>query len=480
MLSSINRVMKPETGQYVRKLSKPAQLLAGYVGLQESAGSLAHIRFAQDTIVNWLPKVFFSRSLADFTDMSFLEIAENVLVYYGGKVLGEGVFRKPFSKKIPTHLKEKIPVSAEEILKDKKISVDDKKKLLPVKTALALSAMAIPLAEYSLNFVKNLLTLKMFKQADFNNIANLNKEKKEDLNKQKQVKDSAKKHIGIATGIYAGCLALAALFLTRGKKSKALQSVSEFILAPGNKLFKPKNNTVDAIEKATKKASIFNKYFGLDFDSTVVKDKQGNDILDEFGNKKRKLALSTGQLMSCVTIGFAGYMGAAKDRGKQNMLEVAFRYPIVTFYVITGADLFIKGFKSILRKKGGYEHMVGKKDDKNFKAPKLDDLPQLAKELAKKKGTTAEAEFKKLFKQKATIIGVPTLFSLIVMGVFVAAYSRFFTKYRYNKEMKAKQKSQQNIAFKGNTLAHKEAFEFKNNVLKLNNPFCGVSQSSVN
>ncbi len=114
----------------------------------------------------------------------------------------------------------------------------DKKTLMPVKAAIAVSALSIPLAEYALSYVKNLFTLKMFKQADFNNIANLNKEKVEKNEHQEKVRSSAKNHIKLAGGLFAGCLAFAALLATKGKNSKTLNNISEAILAPGSKFFK--------------------------------------------------------------------------------------------------------------------------------------------------------------------------------------------------------------------------------------------------
>ena len=102
-----------------------------------------------------------------------------------------------------------------------------------------------------------------------------------------------------------------------------MQNVSEAILAPGSKFF----------GKNKKAKEFFNKYFSLDFAS-----------------QDGKLVLSKGQLTSCVLIGGAGYFGASKDRGKQNFLETLFRYPVVGFYVITGSELFEKGFKKLLKK----------------------------------------------------------------------------------------------------------------------------------
>lgn len=421
-----NNLINPQTKKYVQKLPKCQKLVANYIALEESEGSLAHLRFGQDMIVNWAPKAIFSRSMADFADMSFLELSENLLIYFGGKTLGEGIFRKIFAKALSEKLKGKVPIKAETLLQDKKVTDFDKKKIMPVKMALALCAMAIPLCEYSLNFIKNLFTLKIFKQSNFNDIANLNKVKSEDVKHQEIVKTSAKKHLKIAGEIYAGCLALAGVVFA-GRNTKTVQKLSEAVLAPGSKFF-----------KGEKSRNFINKYFSLDFDSTVKRGSDGKAVLDKFGNETRKLALSKGQLVSCVLIGFAGYLKAAKDRGKQNMLEVLFRYPIVTFYVITGADMFKKGFNNILRRKGGYEDFVGKKDDKNFRTPKLSEIASLAKKKANLKGLDTEEaiceEFKQLFKKKAIMVGIPTLFGLAVMGFFVAGCSKFFTQYRYNKE----------------------------------------------
>ena len=81
---------------------------------------------------------------------------------------------------------------------------------MPVKAALALSGFLIPLVEFTLNYIKNLMTLKMFKQADFENIANLKNDKTENSEQAKKVKDSAIKNIKLAGMIYGGCLGLAA------------------------------------------------------------------------------------------------------------------------------------------------------------------------------------------------------------------------------------------------------------------------------
>lgn len=370
------------------------------VAVQEGGAGLSNIRFIQDTATGLVPKAVFARSKADLGENSFLELSESALVYYCPALLGK-VFKNIYSKRLPADLQKQISTPAVELLKQK-----GNKALLPVKAAIALGAFAIPLVEFTLNYIKNLMTLKVFKQGNFENIANLNKDKKEDTEFNKKVETSAKKNILAAAGIYAGCLALGGLLAGRGNKSKSLQDISELILAPGTKLFK--NNK--------KKADFVNRYFSLDF-----ADNNG------------KFALSRGQLTSCVLVGGAGYFGASKDRGKQNFLETLFRFPLVGFYIICGNELLEKGFRKLLYKNNKCRDLI----NEQLEVPKLKDL----KEIAIKKGGKFDEVYKKLLKQKCMIAGVPLLFGIGVMGFFIAGTSNFFTKYRYNTENKIRNSS---------------------------------------
>lgn len=393
--------MKINTKKLIDSMPQRHQRLAKFIALKESEADVSTLRIGQEISTNLLPKAVFARSLADLADNGFREIFENIIVYLGPKFVGEKIFRKIYSKNLDGVLKDEVATTAAELLKNKN---ENNKKLMPIKAAIALSALAIPLAEYSLSYVKNLFTLKLFKQSDFNNIANLNKSKNESKEQQKKVKNSAKSHIKLAGYIFAGVLSLSSLLVLRGKNSKLLNHFSEAILAPGSKFFK--NNE--------KKAAFVNKYFGLDFAS-----------------KNGKLAMSNGQITACVVTGGFGYYGAAKDRGKQDFKEIAYRFPLVGFYAITGSELFEKGFKTLLKKKEPYKDMIGK----YLSVPKLEELGDLAHELATKKGTSVDSEFKRLFGQKSKIVMTPFLFSLGFMGFFVAGMSRYFTQYRYNKDM---------------------------------------------
>jgi hypothetical protein len=204
--------------------------------------------------------------------------------------------------------------------------------------------------------------------------------------------------------VYAGLLSFAGLLAFKGKNSKILQKISEFIVAPGNKLF----------SKNEKAKNFVNKYFCIDFN----KSKTG------------KLVMSKGQLTTCVLVGGCGYFGASADRGKENLKETATRFPLVGLYVITGSELVQQGFKNYLFKKGKCKDVINNKKE----VTPFEKLDELAKKLAKEKGTTAEQEFQSIIKQKGLIFGLPYLFSLLVMGFFVAGMTVRATKKRYEKK----------------------------------------------
>lgn len=385
----------------INTLPKSLKPAAKFVRHQEQASGLSTSRFIQDVTTCLIPKAVFSRSLADLTENTFLETSEETLIYFVPTILGEKVARKVFSQGLNNNLKKEVATTGVELL-DK--GGANNRKVIPVKAAIALAAMAIPLTEYSLNYIKNLMTLKVFKKSDFKNIASL-ENNQEDKKHQEKVEKSAKKHIGLAAGLYAGCLGLATLLATKGKDSKVLQSISEFIVAPGTKMFK----------NSPKAKNFFNKYTCMDFN-----------------NQNGRLCLSKGQLTTCVLVGGAGYFGASADRGKENLKETATRFPLVALYVITGSELVEKGFRKLLHKTGKCKDLI----KKDCSVPKFDDLGGLAQKLAKERKTTVESEYKSLVKQKVAISGLPYIFSIGVMGFFVAGMTNYFTKKRYENAQK--------------------------------------------
>ncbi len=396
--------MSSNSNKIINTLPRNIRPAAKFVRHQEEAAGLSTSRFVQDVSTCLVPKVVFSRSKEDLAENAFLEISEETLIYFVPALLGQKVARTVFSKNLPQTLKHEVATTGVELLNK---GNKNNNKIMPVKAAIALTAMAIPLTEFSLNYIKNLMTLKVFKKSDFKNIASL-EQKEEDKSHQQKVEKSAKKHIGLAAGLYAGCLGLAGVLATKGKNSQVLQKISEFVVAPGSTLFKNK----------PKAKNFFNKYCSMDFN-----------------NQNGKLVLSKGQLTTCVLVGGAGYFGASSDRGKENLKETATRFPLVALYVITGSEFVERGFKKLLQKAGKCKDLIGK----DLSVPKFDELEALAKKLAKERNTCFDKEYTSLAKQKIAISGLPYLFSIGVMGFFVAGMTNFFTRKRYENAQKEKQ-----------------------------------------
>ena len=426
MISSINLINDGKTSYTTDKKGVPFKSALSGGGVKfldtfiKSQENLSSTRFIQDTTTNWVPKALLSRSKADFWEFTFLEFLESGLFYYAAPFFGEYLYRKGLFKSVlPKNLKEdvlkNIPQSLETI---KKSNADKamKNRLVTAKSGIVLACLAIPALEYALSFAKNLFTLKVFKVSDFNNIANLNKDKKEDINQQKHVESHAKKELvkaGVisAAGIGAG-LALAA----KGHKSDKAVKLSEYILEPGEKLAETLRKTG---VKSPKLEKFLKDYMKLDFE-----------------NSGGKLSLSKGQLAVICTIGLFGYSNAAKDRGKLDFYEVWTRVPLVVLYTIFGSSIFDAGFKSILAKKGKYPELIKKDKNGVINVPSRTELQEIASKLAQKNNTSYEKELSALIKQKAVITGVPYAFSLAVMGFSLSAITRIWTKYRYNHQQK--------------------------------------------
>lgn len=384
----------------------------------KSQENLSHTRFIQGTLTNWFPKAVLSRSLIDFSEFTFLEFLESGIFYFAAPFFGEhafrnGIFKKIQPKKLQKTITKNIPKSLEEIKKSK-LDKEVKNRLTTTKGGIILGCITIPAMEYALGFAKNLFTLKVFKVSDFNNVANLNKEKTENTEQQKRVETHAKSVL-LKTGLLSAGGIGAGLFLaSKGHKYKSARKFSEILLEPGeqiSKLFKIKSDKTNKFLK---------EYLKLDF-----------------VNNNGKLALSKGQLaVTCIT-GLFGYSSAAKDRGKLDFYEVWTRVPLVVLYTIFGSSILDAGFKKYLANKGKFPELIKRDKKGNIQnVPTRKELPQIAEKLAKANNTSAETELAKLIKQKSIITGVPFLFSLVAMGFTLSAVSRIWTKYRYDHQQK--------------------------------------------
>lgn len=391
----------------------------------KSQENLSSTRFIQDTATNWAPKAIFSRSPADFAEMSFLEFLESGIFYFAPPLLGEHLFRNKIfkavqEKNVKDKVVELIPKSVEAIKNNENLTDTIKRQSVATKAGIALACAAIPIAEYNLSFAKNLFTLKTFNKADFNDIANLDKSgksKKDDKKLKEKVEKNSIRQLKKAA-IYSTAAILGGIALAKfGAKSDKLQKASEILLEPGKQISKGLHKIGIKKEGVDK---FLDEYTKLDFDE-----------------EKGKLALSKGQLALTAISGLFGYSKAAEDRGELDKKEVWTRVPLVVFYTIFGSALFDNGFKKILAAKNKFPDLIKKgANGKIQDVPKSADLPNLAENISKLKNTNAKDELKRLTKEKAIITGVPYAFSLLFMGFTLSLITRLWTQYRYNKTHK--------------------------------------------
>lgn len=392
----------------------------------KSQENLSSTRFIQDTVTNWAPKAIFARSKADFAEMSFLEFLESGIFYFASPILGEKIFRnglfKNFTPKtIKNKVNEQIPKTINEIVNNKTISDEVKKRAISTKAGIILACAAIPVAEYTLSFAKNLFTLKTFNKSNFNNIANLDKEgnEKEDKAQQERVERNSKKQLKKAGIISLGAIAAGSALALTGHKTQALQNISKGIINPGEAI----SNGLSKIGVKNRKVLNTLSKFSLDF-----------------ANNNGKLSLGKGQLALTAILGLFGYSKAAEDRGKLDVAEVWTRVPLVVFYTIFGSELFEKGFTKILEKKNKFPDIVKKTAEGKLITPTRAELPALAEKIAKINKTSAKQELSRLTKEKAFIQAVPYAFSLLFMGFTLSAITRIWTQFRYNHGQKSKLK----------------------------------------
>lgn len=407
------------------ELSKQTKYLDKFLKSQEN---LSHTRFIQGTLTNWFPKAVLSRSLIDFSEFTFLEFIESGIFYFAAPFFGEHLFRNRLFKSVqPKKVKDTVvknlAKSVDEI-KNSKLDKSIKNRAITTKAGILLGCITVPALEYALGFAKNLFTLKVFKVSDFNNVANLNKEKTTNLEQQNRVETHSKKVIKNMALLSLAGIGSGLLLAATGHKSKAAQKFSEILLEPGAN-----------ISKLLNKAGIHSKNT----------DEFLKDYLKfDFSNNNGKFALSKGLLAATCITGLFGYSSAAKDRGKLDFYEVWTRVPLVVLYTIFGSSVLDAGFKKYLAKNNKFPELIKKTNDgKIANIPSRKDLAKIAGELAKKNKTNINTELEKLIKEKSIITGVPFLFSLLAMGFTLSAVSRIWTKYRYNRQEKSAHNNEQ-------------------------------------
>ena len=392
----------------------------------KSQENLSYTRFIQGTLTSWLPRAVLSRSVADFSEFTFLSFFESALFYFavpffGEKLFRNGIFKRIQPKKLSQEITKNLSSSVDQIKKSN-FDKNMKNRLITTKAGILTACLAIPLMEYSLSFAKNLFTLKVFKTSDFNNIANLDNKKPEDAQQQRKVENHSKKVLKNTAVLSGVSLAAGVLLSVFGHKSDVITKFSKLVLNPGDYISRGLHK-VGINSKKTDK--FLNEYVKLDFD-----------------NNNGKLALSKGQLALVCTTGLFGYSAAAKDRGKLDFYEVWTRVPLVVLYTIFGSALLDGGFKNILAKKGKYPDLIKKNASGEVESiPQRKDLLKIAQHLSEKNKTSLEKELSELIRQKSVITGVPYLFSIVAMGFILSGIARIWTQYRFNQMTKHEEQS---------------------------------------
>ncbi len=208
----------------------------------KSQENLSSTRFIQGTLTNWFPKAVLSRSFIDFSEFTFLEFLESGIFYFAAPFFGEHLFRKGLFKKVqPKKVRDNVVKNLAlgvEKIKNSKLDKTLKNRLITTKGGLLLACITVPALEYALGFAKNLFTLKVFKVSDFNNVANLNKNKTEN-NEQQQRVEKHSKSVLLKTGLLSAAGVGSGLVLARfGHNSKTARKFSEILLEPGEQISK--------------------------------------------------------------------------------------------------------------------------------------------------------------------------------------------------------------------------------------------------
>lgn len=327
-------------------LGNVGKFMHGFCDMTENG--LAWTKVTQDTTTNLGTKASLARSKADLGESVFVEVLESFIVYFASSLLAGKLLQKPFSKGLnDPKLKENVGKPLKEVAKN--LNGENLKKVLSVKSGLLISCLGIVMAEYALNYAKNLFTLKMFKQSDFANIANLNKSPKKDENTahHKKVESSAKKHIIGAAAVAVASIG-AGFAIARGNLMP--KRASEWLLDLGGELAKriPENKHVPRLK------GILKDYLSFDFSFNEV---------EKAGKKLVNFGLSNGQALFIVSAAVFGYYGASKDRGELDHKETMTRLALTAPYAAFGSKVIDFGLMKITNKLGLCKDIIKKGEE---------------------------------------------------------------------------------------------------------------------
>lgn len=498
------------TKNEVGKAGGLKRFFANFSAMEESPVGASVILFIQDTMAVWLPKMMVVRSLAEGIEATFLEFVESALFYFTAPMLGQHVFSHWMHKKLgnnhkgtPDYVKrvdiaqsmEKLnnQVNLEKLAKEWTTGLGattagkQMKKIIAMKFGTILATMSVVTLEYSLSFVKNLLTLGLFKTGDFNEVANLNTDNhfknKEELEADNRTRRKSIRRVVQGLGVATAFMASGLVVARNGGKSKWLFNRGRKLLT-GFRL--PDKKWLGAFRDTQ---------WGADFSYSRVFKRKGSGIKGWFkkgpkkpnykmeevaknaavksGGKQEKLiakfGLSNAQKFFIIGVGGLSYLDATRNR--LEFVETAARVWLVTVPYLTVINDMIKKAQQKLfhgEVKGLFKFLTpGKKTldrhlaiaDRNDKGEiagykKMPEITRMALERAGLSDTAfpktpnpyqafnwinsadtnlqkAGREFWKLMMPKITSVLLPLGFGMTVTGFAVAKLNRYWTAVRY-------------------------------------------------
>jgi hypothetical protein len=512
-LYEVTKGLIQQTGEETGKAKGLKKFFANFVAMDESAAGASIVLFIQDTMAVWLPKMLVVRSLAEGIEATFLEFVESGLFYFTAPLLGEHVFSHMMHKRLgdnaekladgsknPNYIhRTDMAISMKEL--GEKVDLDklskefshgignkvvgqQAKKIVALKLATILATMSVVTMEYSLSFVKNLLTLGLFKTGDFNEVANLNTGKiknKEELEATEKTRKKSIRRLGEALAIAGAFMASGIYVAKKGPNSKKIFDFGRKVLKGFKTTSKTGKETwwgadfkyshVLKRKTAGFRKSLTNIFTKREKPPEFVKNKDGleagkNKLIAKFG-------LSGAQKYFIIAAGGLSYLDAT--RNKLELVETAARVWLVTVpYLTIGNDL-IKGFQQRLfhgdvdlpwllkwmkpSDKTIERHRQIAEVGKDGKRTGYKTLPEITKMALERAGVKenvlneppspmkafkwvnsndpklrkAGQEFWKLMLPKITSVILPLGFGMSVAGFAVAKLNRYWTQVRYDR-----------------------------------------------
>lgn len=385
------------------------------LGLNEGTSGVSYTLFLQHLLTVWSPKAVLSRSIPELFEISFLEIFEMSLVYFGIPLTAKRFFF-PLANRLHKDIPSDQLTKSLGQLKKEGISPEKLAKIRSIKGAAALMAMISGSAaiEYALTFAKNLVTLKAFKKDKFSHIASLSSQGKTDTSSDNPIHKKAVHRIKAAMGVAIGAVGVGLLMAKHGHKSAGLQKFLDWFLHPG------KTNGDFKYEINTEKMS------------ANIKDRIKKGMATPW--RFIKVGMSEAMNSCFMAVAFVAYMDACRD--KLERWEVLPRLAVVMSYLAFGSATVAKLAKAPFMKrfpdlfKTTVDEYTGKK---SVAVSKLSDIYQdayaKAKNAAPKAGhgvwhEAAQKHFASRLPAKIKIFAIPELFG----AGFVMAINSFLTR----------------------------------------------------